>query len=77
MSKWNHRICADCWIRRAIIYGQSALRLPTLFNQADCPEVEPCCYCGAVLTNLIHVGIYVREDPTELLCKGEHNEQEN
>lgn len=62
MSKWTHSICDDCWHKKE-------------------PEIEPsrlvdvigniCCFCGLLTTS----GIYVREDPTELLCKGVHNDR--
>jgi hypothetical protein len=59
MSAWNHSMCCDCWDKR----------WPG--NKANRDHVGPedvCCFCG----ERHHSGIYVREDPKVLACKGQH-----
>ena len=81
MSAWTHRICADCFIDREIANdpndhdsGQAVIRIPTRVNIEHCPEEELCCFCGRTLINMTHGGIYVREDPAGLRCKGDHKD---
>ncbi len=58
MSRWNHAVCDLCWSER------EPDRTPVRFTVA--PTVD-CCYCGTPTTS----GIFVRQDPTEVRCKGE------
>ena len=58
-SKWTHSICSVCWITR-----NPGRRPATVQNAMR----ENCCFCGAAHGS----GIYIREDPQELHCKGEH-----
>jgi hypothetical protein len=61
MSRWTHSICVECWIARNP--GRKPVRVITE------EKPQPCCFCGDS-----HVsGIYVRHDPEELICKGEHS----
>lgn len=57
MSKWSHNICVDCWNEK------NPDRAPVKLTQA---EAEICCFCGEFTT----AGIYIREDGTDLQCKG-------
>jgi hypothetical protein len=59
MSRWSHSICAKCWYKRNP--DQEPHRL---VNR----HVEICCYCGEQHFS----GIYVRDNPAELRCKGVH-----
>ncbi len=57
-SKWTHVICVECWLER---------------NSNDPITVkggmrELCCYCGRSTNG----GIYVRDNPNDLRCRGEH-----
>jgi hypothetical protein len=61
MSKWTHAICDGCWGKR------NPGRLATVLINKN---VEICCFCGEKTT----AGIYVRAEPSKLLCKGKHNE---
>ncbi len=62
MSKWNHNMCDDCWGEQNP-NGREPIRIVTRI-------VENCCYCGRETIS----GIYVRDDPEALSCKGEHAE---
>lgn len=69
MSRWTHRICRGCWTEHL----QPTHGEPVTIAPRMCPEVEPCCWCGAELTRNDFVrGIYVRKDPDNLACKGDH-----
>lgn len=62
MSAWNHSVCAACWNERNPDKPdtRAALERTAL--------VEKCCFC-----EMIHVsGIYIRQDPDSMPCKGEH-----
>ena len=61
MSKWTHAICRTCWETQ----------------EPDRPVIDPgnvpaesCCWCGTPTT----IGLYKRADPSELRCKGQHDE---
>jgi hypothetical protein len=60
MSKWTHAICIPCWNEK------NPDRDPITLREE---EKETCCFCGAPTT----AGIYIREDPNKVLCKGNHN----
>jgi len=63
MSQWTHSICNDCWKEK------EPNRIPHRLIEAGVSNRnEVCCFCG----NLTQSGIYVREDPKKLQCKGEH-----
>lgn len=59
MSEWTHAICEPCWHLKCP--GREPVRLTS-------PDVEICCWCG----NATVRGIYFREDPAKLACKGNH-----
>ena len=61
MSKWNHTICSTCWEKKNP--GREAARVIDGVR-------ELCCYCGESTTS----GIFVRDDPATLRCKGEHGD---
>jgi hypothetical protein len=61
MSRWTHVICAECWNARNPERKAVAM---------ICREEEICCYCGRRTTD----GLYVRDNPDALPCKGEHPE---
>lgn len=54
---WTHSICNHCWNEKNP--DSEPIRVVTKFE-------EDCCFCGSK-TN----GIFIRHDPTELLCKHE------
>ena len=56
-SVWLHAICAECWNRREPGKPVTA--------QAGS---QVCCFCGERRA----AGIYVRENPAHLHCKGQH-----
>jgi hypothetical protein len=60
-SRWTHAICVSCWKLR------NGERDPVGLKD---PEVETCCFCGKKTSS----GVYVRFDPAETLCKGNHEE---
>ena len=70
MSSWTHRCCVDCWMK---FFMERFGPDPVTLNKELCPEVEPCCFCGVELHNDGR-GIYVREDPAILRCRGEHGQ---
>ncbi len=60
-SPWNHSTCEPCW----------ELANPGRFPVRIKPRLEEvCCFCGDKSTS----GIYVREDPGKVCCKGEHGD---
>lgn len=59
MSVWTHAICLVCW---RLQHPDSE---PVISSSLG-PEV--CCFCG----QLTAAGIYVRHDPAETKCRGEH-----
>ena len=59
MSRWNHSTCMFCWLKR------EPDRDPVIMTKAP---TETCCFCGDEHST----GIYVREDPENTRCKGEH-----
>jgi hypothetical protein len=80
VSRWTHAICAPCWnlqhpdrpvnpardlVRRLTpsIYASKPIRIVER-HRID----ETCCFCGEVTS----AGIYVRHDPYELRCQGNH-----
>lgn len=61
MSRWTHPICETCYDKKypgAVPFGLTI----------EYREVEQCCFC----LGLTFAGIYVRHDPDEIMCKGEH-----
>jgi hypothetical protein len=56
-SVWTHAICHECWNRR-----QPDKRI--LVTLGD----ELCCFCQRPRA----AGIYVRENPAHLACRGQH-----
>lgn len=64
MSRWTHRICADCYIDRF-----ETLSVPTRMVPDLTPQEEPCCFCRVTIINVgLHGGIYIRHDPAQLEC---------
>lgn len=57
-SAWTHAICDRCWELR-----NGASTSASMNHVGD----EKCCACGKVCR-----GIYIREDPALLRCKGVH-----
>lgn len=67
---WTHRICADCYIDKAVT--ESEFVEPTRVVPDATPAQERCCFCSNFIVNVgKHGGIYVRHDPALLDC--EHN----
>lgn len=62
-SKWTHSICDKCWIKKNPDREPARLRYPLM---------EKCCYCGEMDIS----GIFVRENPADMLCNGVHNEDQ-
>lgn len=61
MNRWTHNICRPCW------YKLNPARFPVAIKD---PDVAVCCFCGAKNED----GIYIRHDPKNLRCGGEHHE---
>lgn len=62
MSAWNHLICDSCFpIFRP---GQTPHKVREEFRDE---KADPCCFCGRPC----QTGIYVREDPIDVACKGQ------
>jgi len=59
MSMWTHSICDMCWIK------DHPDRIPVRLKGED---PRQCCFCGKEHTS----GIFTREDPQALSCKGLH-----
>lgn len=65
-SRWTHNICDECWYKRCVEkneHGREPVRVLPPYNEGRC------CFCG--LDN--DGGIYTREDPESLMCKGKHD----
>lgn len=62
MSKWNHSMCDSCWES----YNPNERQPVRIVTRI----VEVCCYCQKETVS----GIYVRDYPDALSCKGEHAE---
>ncbi len=63
MSRWNHSICEECWNKR------HPDREPVRIREEYRDEKPiPCCYCSRPHQS----GIYVRDDPATLSCRGIH-----
>lgn len=56
---WTHSLCLRCWM------GRNTFHLPYV---KDTFPADTCCACAATHTS----GIYCRESPDAMLCKGEH-----
>jgi hypothetical protein len=65
-SRWNHSICDGCWGRKNP--NRTPIRL-----KPDYVRRERCCYCEQDHAS----GIYVRDNPNELPCKGEGGTHES
>lgn len=61
MSKFTHSICEDCW-------NKKNPDRPVVKIQVGVFSGERCCYCG----NIHNSGIFVRDNPSNCLCKGDH-----
>ena len=62
MSRWTHSICDSCWNIK------EPIREPVHIMHG---EIEICCFCGKETRS----GIYVRYNPEELSCKGNHKKE--
>lgn len=58
-SPWTHTICEDCWNEK------NPERTAT---KMEAGASEKCCYCSEYTRS----GIYIRDDPNTLRCRGEH-----
>jgi len=61
MSKWTHSICAVCWAEK------NPQRVPVRATSSFV-ITDTCCVCGMKHES----GIYFRQDPMTLRCKGVH-----
>jgi len=59
MGAWTHNICTTCWDE--LHPDEEPARMKKSATQT-------CCFCG----NRTHDGIFIRHDPVNLKCKGEH-----
>lgn len=57
---WRHSICVECWNEKNP--DRQAHRLVEA-------EENKCCFCGKQHSS----GIFVRADPNETPCKGQHD----
>lgn len=58
---WTHSICSSCYKEH------EGDRVPTAVKDT---RTEVCCFCGEMTAE----GIYYRYDPSQILCKGQHDE---
>lgn len=63
MSKWTHYICEKCWRKRE--GDREPVRCKVELVMLD-GQVSHCCFCGDATAS----GIFVREAPDKVLCKG-------
>ena len=61
-SSWTHAICGPCW---------DETNPDTTPYTVEGSTEEKCCCCNAPT----RAGIFIRNDPTELNCKGEHKKE--
>jgi hypothetical protein len=66
-SPWTHSICETCWRLRHP--DNQPVRIREEYRDES---PERCCFCARKHGS----GIYVRNDPKELLCNGNHLEKE-
>lgn len=59
-SSWNHNICLPCWTKARGAPDRE------IFEEG---HRDTCCWCGTENG----FGIYVRHDPKQLRCYGDHN----
>lgn len=59
MSKFTHSICEDCWNQR---------NPDRIAHRVTDVDPEACCFCAKAHSS----GIYVRANPAETPCKGQH-----
>ena len=72
MSRWNHRMCGDCWILeqydsfegKKLAEKHGVMRAPVIVTDSK-PGV--CCFCR----NPTRIGLFVRRDPSRMECKHE------
>jgi hypothetical protein len=64
-SQWRHSLCMGCWDERNPGCVAHALR-----EEFRDEKPEKCCGCGRMHGS----GIYLREDPALMQCKGVHEE---
>jgi len=62
-SPWTHSICEDCWKKKEP-------DRPAFSFHENYRQQEVCCYCQKSHRS----GIYVRDDPRTLPCKGNHKD---
>lgn len=67
-GQWNHAQCVACWNRDNPDNLVNARRAQDIVRR----ESLTCCFCGA----LTWAGIFVREDPAKLGCRGQHQEED-
>ena len=69
MSKFNHRVCEACWIERNSqeVEGGIEIRQPVVVKDIEF-NIGMCCYCFLPTFQ----NIYVRIDPSQMPCNGEH-----
>lgn len=65
MSQWTHRLCWDCWAEWSL-EENGFIAVPV---QVVHDPWGPCCECSEGTNS----GIYVRGDPEEFGCEGDHD----
>ena len=65
MSRFDHPSCVDCWNAN---HPRRAVSANTARYTRGPAEV--CCWCNRVT----HSGIYIRLDPENIPCHGNHSE---
>lgn len=69
MGNWTHNICFQCWVEYK--FTETGYKVPPRIVELTVYELDSiCCFCGH--RNI--EGIYIREDPNIVLCKGNHLE---
>lgn len=59
VSRWTHAMCGACWEK------ENPGRPPHMVSGG---ATDLCCFCGMETT----LGIYVRWNPTEVICEGKY-----
>lgn len=71
MSVWTHRLCERCYYDSDFGVITDGEHVGAYRRPVQVKDVEPsaCCMCGGFVAL---TGIFVRKDPSELMCHGQH-----
>jgi hypothetical protein len=68
VAEWTHNLCEHCWFDGPGYDGTRFLKPAGQVKESD----DVCCSCGCPT----FTGIYIRQEESELLCKGDHDHPE-